>query len=231
MTQIMKLNLALIVVGGVFVWLGYNEYRLSDGATGTAQPIELAEIEAGRIPENAHLEVGPHWRMYQELLFRYQQKWGSDEVTAETPIEYSYYPILSTSHPFFAELEKSRQAYGGVEQIAEEALPTVETFSMLVKTKQFKTVGDLPDSWAEGEPIQGLVVNRIYKLKKDEAELLTQSFPGIDLANILVLEEGRSPTSSAQVWGFMGGGAACSAGALVWLLWGIRRKPSLAQSA
>ncbi len=205
MTQIVKLKLALIFAGSVLAWLGYNEFQLSNHATKTPQRVELAEIEAERIPDNPHLEIGTHWRMYQALLFRYEQKKGSDGVTDATPIDYPYYPILSTTHPFFSEPAEAATVRG-IDRVAYEQGGGVETFSVLVKTRQFKTVGSLPEEWAKGEPIRGLVVNRIYNLKKDESELLARSFPGIDLDKVLVLYEGRTPTSRTMVFALLGGG-------------------------
>ena len=220
MSKIMKLKLALVFAGGVIAWLGYNEFRLSEHATESPQPVELAEIEAGRVPDNPHLEIGPHWRMYQELLFRYE---ASGEATDDTPIEYAYYPVLSAEHPYFRALDDAREE--GIEQIAND-FPTVQSFSVLVKTKQFKTVGSLPEGWGKGEPVSGLVVNRIYKLKKDEAELLALSFPGVDLDHVLVLQEGRTPTSRMLVFALLGGGAGTSLAGVAWLLLGIWRKPA-----
>ncbi len=121
MTQIVKLKLALIFAGSVLAWLGYNEFQLSNHATKTPQRVELPEIEAERIPDNPHLEIGTHWRMYQALLFRYEQKKGSDGVTDATPIDYAYYPILSTTYPFFGEPAEAATVRGVAAELGQPA--------------------------------------------------------------------------------------------------------------
>lgn len=54
---------------------------MSEGASPQPQPVELAEIEAGRVPDNTHLEIGPHWIMGHELVFRYTNEGEFEEDT------------------------------------------------------------------------------------------------------------------------------------------------------
>ena len=79
MSQVQQIKLVMIFLGGVLAWVGFNEFRMSEGASAEPQPVELAEIEAGLIPDNTHLEIAPHWRMYQELVFRYEVEVWEDE--------------------------------------------------------------------------------------------------------------------------------------------------------
>ena len=92
-----RLNLALIGLGALLGWVGYDEVKVSEEASPQAQQVELAALEAGQIPDNTHLEIGPHWRMYQELVFRYELDRGQTEedLADGTKVDYSYFPILS----------------------------------------------------------------------------------------------------------------------------------------
>lgn len=222
-----RLKLVLVFVGGVMCWLGFNELTVGEGASPEPQPVELAELEAGAVPDNTHLEVGPHWRMYQELVFSYETKRGAseDDVTDSTVVDYAYFPALSPSHPYFQSLGNLLTLYGDFDAIPEEQLPEVKQIALLVKTKQHKTVGSLPDaSWAQAESVRGLVINRIHELTDDERSLIEQSFPDLSLESVLVLEEGRAPASAAKVYGLMGGGAGVSLAGIGWLLVGFRRR-------
>jgi hypothetical protein len=205
-----RLNLALIGLGALLGWVGYDEFKVSEEASPQAQQVELAALEAGQIPDNTHLEIGPHWRMYQELVFRYELDRGQTEedLTDGTKVDYSYFPILSHTHPLMRQLANLEQLYGSLDEVPEEQLPAVEGFAVLVKTHTYKRVSDLPPiRWAEGEPVRGLVVNRIQELESDEVELIRQSFPKVAIANLLILEHGRKPASAKKAFGMMGGGA------------------------
>lgn len=222
-----RLKLALVVIGGAIAYLGHQEIQVSEGASEQPQKVTLEELEEGRLPDNTHLEIAPHWRMYSELVFRYETKKGETGEPAPTAkVEYAYYPILSDSHPFVRRMRNLETLYGGAEAIPDEQLPAVDDFSVLVKTRRYRKVGDLPEpAWSEGEAVRGLVVNRINDLRLDERELITKSFPKLSLARIVILEEGRRPASAAYAFGMLGGGAGVGLAGLGLMVFG-RRKPS-----
>ncbi len=216
-----QLKALLFGLGAALLFVGFDEFEVGQGATQEPQPVELAEIEAGRVPDNTHLQIDAHWIMGHELVFQYTD---DGEVTDATKIDHSYYPALSPQHPFFLKVAELAEAHGGLEQIPDEVFPEVERFSLLVKTERYESVGELPDAaWDVAEPVSGLLVNRIRKLGKDERELLAQSFPGLDLGRVLILEEGRKPASAGWAFGLMGGGAALVLTGCVWVLGGMRR--------
>ena len=222
----LRLTLVLIAMGAGLGLAGYQEFQVGNGASEQAQPVALEEIEAGRIPDNTHLEIGSHWRMYQQLVFRWESESG--EATSEPPasakVEYAYYPIVSDSHPFFSEVRKLAASYGRVDAIPEPEFPVLERFAVLVKTKQFGTVGELPEpAWSKGELVKGLVVNRIHTLSGDERDLIAQGFPKLPLASVLILEEGRQPASAGKAFGLMGGGAGLGLAGVAIILVGRRR--------
>jgi hypothetical protein len=55
-------------------------------------------------------------------------------------------------------------------------------------------------------PLHGMVTNRIKSLSAKEKELLQQSYPGIDCDRCLIIDEGRTPTSSELITLYLGGG-------------------------
>jgi hypothetical protein len=63
-----------------------------------------------------------------------------------------------------------------------------------------------------------LIVNGVRSRGLDARALLQQSFPGLDLDAVLILEEDRKPSSTAECLGMLGGGAALLLTALYFLL-------------
>ena len=56
--------------------------------------------------------------------------------------------------------------------------------------------------------VSGMVVNSISSVGWEEQNLLRGAFPDIDFKDILILQEGRKPTSPTFSFGMMGGGGA-----------------------
>jgi len=98
--------------------------------------------------------------------------------------------------------------YGGLENVPDSVPnPEIEHFAALVKTKRFKTVGSIPDDLEDETSVQGLVINRIKSLKGEEAKLIEETFPEIDLDKVLLLEHNRKPASLTKSLGMTFGGA------------------------
>jgi hypothetical protein len=177
---------------GVYAW---REAKVSQGAS--AQPVrgDLAQIEKTGVAPDLHLELGRHLAIYPSAVFEYElDRWESEPavVPGETEINDCIYPVISERHPVLAALEawSERRSEG---ETADE--PTLEKVAVLVKTERFGTVGAIPDDsrWEAG--VRGLVINRVRSLKPDESRLIRESLPGVDLSRVLILEEGRTPTS------------------------------------
>lgn len=202
-----RLKLILIVVGGVLAFMGYEEFVVSQKTSDTAMEIALADIEKNQALDNYFVNVGPHWAVYPGLIYNYEaSKYGSDEPKDSSKVNFAYYPIVSNDHPYVVATDALMEKYGSAEAIPDEAWPAFKQFAVLVKTKRFKTVGQLPEDWGEEAYVEGLVVNVVDPLDTEESNLIRQSFPGIDLQRVLILEQGRTPSSSMQSIGMMAGG-------------------------
>jgi len=189
---------------------------VSKGTTAEPVAVELADLESGKeTGENAHIKVGAHYPAYFELIY-----YGPENNPEK--IDYSYYPILSKNHTFVAALGALYEKYPEGD-FSESEMPSVGDFKVLVKTKAFKKVDDIPGGFDSVESIEGLIVNRIDKLKPDEQDLLKQSFPSFDPDKILILEVGRKPASNLKQYGMMGGGALLAFLGLGWLVLGLRK--------
>lgn len=55
-----RIKLAMIVGGGFIAFMGYEQFKVSSGTTAEPVSVSLADLEAGKIPDNAHLNIGEH---------------------------------------------------------------------------------------------------------------------------------------------------------------------------
>ena len=59
-----RIKLAMIIGGGFIAFMGFEEFKVSSGATAEAETVSLVDLEAGEVPENAHLAIGEHIALY-----------------------------------------------------------------------------------------------------------------------------------------------------------------------
>lgn len=191
-----RIKLAMVALGGFIAFMGFQEFHVSQGATVEPAKVSLADLEAGKVPDNSHLEIGSHIALYGASIYEYEQsKYETGEPGSNAKVNHCYYPIFSTEHPLFA---------------VEEPTAGDDDFAVLVKTKAFKTVGSIPDGGPTVASVQGLVINRISSLDSEEKDLVKQSFPRANLDKVLILEQGRTPASFAKSGGMLGGGVLLS---------------------
>jgi len=210
--------LALCVVLGIYA---SQELKVSSGASASPVPADLAEIEKSGVAPDPHLLMGKHFALYSASVYEYELERGETESTFVpdgTLINFCLYPVISKDHPYHAELAEWRRRMRAGERADEPEIREIREVSVLVKTERFEIVGQIPDEAVWENSIQGLVINRIRSLQPDERRLIRDSLPGVDLSRVLILEDGRTPTSTggsmmlfvlAALCG--GGGIACFA--------------------
>jgi len=201
-----RVSLALIIVGGVIIFFGYQEHKVSEGTSTEPLEITLGDLEKDTSITNTHLKIGPHWRLYPACVYEYETSSYSDKVSESSSVNYAYYPIISENNPFYTQVDKLVKKYGTIEKIPERAWPEITNVAVLVKTDKFNTIGDIPDDWQPSQEIKGLIINKIESLDSEEKDLMRQCLPKVDLDKILLLEEGRTPSSATASIGIMAGG-------------------------
>jgi hypothetical protein len=182
------------IFGAVATWGGWSERKLGANSTPAPISVDLAKLETGERPGNNHLKIGRHYAYYRDMVYSYQQTKGVPE-TASTPVNHAYYAIISPEHPDAKELDEVIKEHGKLKDVPDEKLPKMNHFVMLVKTKRFKTEGDVEKqpSVVVLDGVQGLVINEVEPLKDDEKELIHQRYPSLDFNKVLILEENRKP--------------------------------------
>jgi len=102
----------------------------------------------------------------------------------------------------------SSQGNAGNVRVEDIKIPQLGDFRVIVKTKRFDTIGAIPDSYVAEDSVQGLFINKIDSLDDEESSLIQQSFPGVDISNVLILEADRRPAAMWKLFGMIGGGVA-----------------------
>jgi hypothetical protein len=197
MTMMGRILILLMLGGGFLSWYGYEEYTVGQGASAEAEAVELVDLEAGNVPDNNHLRIGPHLRVYGGSVFQYEKDRNrSGGPQGGDKVEYTYYPIISFEHSFVLQLLDLEEKYGDLERVPDEEWPNdIGEVAVLVKSKKFKTVNQIPEEMKDEAHIQGLVINSIDDFSSEELRLLRQSFPSANFNTVLILEEDRKPSS------------------------------------
>ncbi len=202
-----RFKLVIAVLGGMLAFFGVQEWRVSQGTTLEPIAVELSEVEAGKAPDNSHWKLGEHVALYNACVYEFEQsKYSKAEPGADTKVNFVYYPVVSKS--LLAEAVNKDKPDAGI------AASALNNFAVLVKSKQFKTVGAIPDEPDLVPNAQGLVINRVTSLGKKEVELLKSGFPGLNTDKLLLLEVDRHPSSGLKSGGMIASGALLALGAV-----------------
>ncbi len=195
-----RIKIAMVVGGAVLAFFGFQEFRVSSGTSSEPLAVNLAQLEAGDVPSNPHLAIGSHYALYGGCIYEFEQsKYGSGQPSPSSKVTMCYYPIVSQEHPL-------------IQAIADESEDfDFKNLAVVVKTKRYKTFGALPDDLiAQESSVQGLLINRIDSLDAEEKKLLRESFPSVDVDKVMILQEGRKPSSIFLSLGMMLGGMVLS---------------------
>ena len=190
--------LILMVIGGCLVYYGFLENRLSGDASPEPVGVSLADLEAGKPLPDAHIRIGLHHRMYAISVYEYEDDGGG--LKSDTPIYWTYYPIISDEHPYAKGVNDLRAKFGSLDNVPKGTpWPALGEVAIVVKTEVFSTYGEIPRSRKYTEGIEGMVINEIESLGEEEEKLLSEGFPKMDFSKILILEEYRRPVSTGAV--------------------------------
>ena len=200
-------KLAILGFGAFLIFKGYEEFTLSRSADSTPLALDLSALEAGTFPDNNYLEINEHWAVFPYAVYNYQEEAERrDEPSDAAKVNYLYYPIISETHPFNVAVDELYLQFPDG-NIPDELVPAFQKPAVLVKSKRFKTIGQIPNEWMPVESISGLVINRVARFQPDEPALLLESFPDLDFEQVIVLEDGRKPSSASVAMLMAGGGA------------------------
>ncbi len=174
----LRLGIAGLVLGGMLLFAGYHEWQLGSGASSQPQELTLQQLIDRGPDGNANVRV-------------------SDFTLGDN---FAYFSDHSDVYWTRVLIPAVPNTMG--EQAAHVLIPKV-----IVKSTHVHDDNEM-DAIHERTQLQGLVINRIESLSKDERGILAQDYPGIDFDHCIILEEGRTPSNGSMLFLMGGGGLA-----------------------
>ena len=212
----MRLILAFIIGGGFLTFTGFQEYKVSSNAKSTPSLVKVEDLEKGVELKNNHVRLNEHAALIGGCVYSARLAKGEYDVKDSSSVEYIYYPVISYEHPYFTGQDKLIEKYGSYEAIPENKMPKLNNIKVMVKSTNYGTVGSIPAEVDHKDKFTGLIVSSINSIDDEEASLLKQSFPGLNVSNLIIIEQGRKPSSMLISMLMMAGGVIIIVGGGAW---------------
>ena len=188
-----RILLAMIIGGGVLIFLGVQEMRLASGAKQEPASVSCSDLIRNGPGDNAHILLKDFF--ISPAAFVYESaKSGGNWKTIWVPVV----PQGGAYHQQVLSMVKPDGTLTG-------ELPVPTDIRVIVKSSKVATESDL-DALADQETLQGVIVNKIASLGGKEKKILTESYPTANFDNVYILEHDRKPASAGKSYGMMGGG-------------------------
>jgi hypothetical protein len=192
-----RILLAMLVGGGVLVFLGIQEMRLSKAAKLEPQTITAADLIKSGPGDNAHVLMKDF--MLCGNAYVYQAKKGGG---AWNNVWIPAVPLGGEYHQKLLSMLKPDGTLDGTP-------PAPTDIRLIIKSSKTPNEQSV-EALANQDTLQGLIVNKIESLGGEQKKILRESYPGVDFANVLILEHDRKPATAGKSFGFIGGGALLS---------------------
>ncbi len=182
-----RLKIAVLVIGAVVGYFGIQEWRLATTAKPTPQRLTASQLVKNGPGKNAHVLLSAYSPVGDQIVYQEKSKGGSWQCV--------WLPLQPVG--FFG------LAPGGPVRI-------------LFKSKKASNEGELNQIFMGGGPLKGMIVNKIESLGREEKKHLSQGYPGIDFDTCYIFEHERAPASTGKVVGLIGGGGILLLVGMAW---------------
>lgn len=141
-------------------------------------PTKLADIEKGGKLPNKHVLLSPHLSLYPYLVYTWHRrsKYEGFVPTERSSVTSTIYPIVSLQHPFAKTLAALEKRYGS-RPIPKDAWPECKDFTVLIRTKKFHRVMDLPDNIQRVDALRGIESTALRGMDWEEKALVQSMYP------------------------------------------------------
>ncbi len=211
---LLRIQLGLVVCGGALAWFGFKNARLSGVTKSDPQTITCRALTERGPGDNAHVRLTDFALLEESFVI--EQIKGTSQAKVWMR---SWVPAIPADHPYVRRAAEAREG----EKVQ---LPT--DFRVLVQRSVGSDLG-FPGGRPPPQEIHGTVVNEIESIDSDVAQILRQSYPGVDTSRCWILEEGRSPPASSGGWK-IAAGIGLMAGAVGWFVLALRLRARSAAS-
>lgn len=185
-----RFALALVVIGALLTFFGYNENKLASTADAEPQSMSAADLAANGPGDNAHIKLTDFWLLDTQSVVEYPE---NDESTYNK----IWSPVIPADDPYVQQYITSDPnlpppAYTG-------------KVGIVLYSTDINNDDDFNTAMTSGS-VQGLIINEIDKIDGEELSLLQQGLPNMDADTVLVLEHNRQPKSAGTTILMMVGG-------------------------
>ncbi len=186
--QLSRRGLAISLIGGLIATAGLLAWRTA-GARQIPTPVDLSRLAPGHQLAGSYIQLDRHVRLFPLVVY------AAEESLRNNPdgrLLYAYYPVVSTTDPYLLELDRLQDQFGTLANVPPKMLfGGTPAFLLLVRTKRFVRLADLPQRRLTYQSLRGQV--RAGSLHEAEKQMVQQSYPKLDLQRVLVLEENTAP--------------------------------------
>jgi hypothetical protein len=193
MRILFRIGLALLVIGGVFFYLGLKERALASKATAGPEEIPLAKLLIRGADGNPNI-VLTQFVPCEDYVYEEDATHWTGAWVPVVPFDKNSPEKIHTETP------KNVQALIFTIKARSES----ELFQRLNRPK-----------------IPALVVNNIVSLKSEHKKLLQEKYPETDFEKCLIIQEGREPAGNTQLLAMIGGGGLAAVVGLGLTLFGV----------
>ncbi|MFO0926579.1 MAG: hypothetical protein U0736_06000 [Gemmataceae bacterium] len=194
-TQVGAVTILLpTIIGLMLSMVGSNEMRLCKRSRSEPKSLTLAQLiqteEKGL--DNLHVVVNQFVPDLPNLVFEVNAtpKERKDPVVlASKPWRTVYLPLRSVEPG--GPLAKGPPPPGVEGGRAKAADP----IRVIVVTNKTKNIDELTSRFVGGR-CQGMITNSVRELDREASDLLKQSYPGTDFSQVMILQDGRVPSSA-----------------------------------
>lgn len=160
-----RIGIVLAILGPVFLFLGFRERAVASRCSAEPEEISLKDLIARGVEGNPHI-----------LLKNFVPCENYVYETKGTVWSGVWVPVVPL------ESMKPGQITGG----------KVTNVQAIIYSSKARSEQDLAQRL--GHPkVQALITNQLFGIKDKVANLLKQSYPGIDVSKCLIIHEGRNP--------------------------------------
>lgn len=185
--NINRLNIALVVLGGMGIFFGIREARLAANSSSEPTTISAEELVANGPGENLYLTVTGIQGDLEETVIYYTETRGGD-------------------------IQSIDEAFVPARPIG--ASPT-DPIKLIVYSKNADTEVEVAGVASRSQHT-GMIVNDIMSISGEKRTLL-ETTPYLTVDSAYILHEGRTPSGAALVILYFLGGGALIAGGLFWM--------------
>lgn len=215
-----KIKLGIIVGGVVLAFWGFKENKLNSNTSKDPQKVTVAELEKGDYSGSNYVTITDFYQLNAFGVYSAEVPKYEKDPNANSKVQYAYIPALQLEHPFI----KAAMEYMSSED-PNLPEPQLKDYSVLIRTEEFKTVGgfnNAPPLEKVEKGLTGLIINKVKELDGEEKKLILDASPNLDLSKVLIIEQGRTPTSPMNAYLAMGAGVLLIIGGAVWLIKGLK---------